>query len=56
MERSGESPPAPSQPPLAKKDSGEEPAAEESPKSDFIYFKIGFWDGLSPIVGGGLFL
>jgi hypothetical protein len=26
-----------------------------APKIDFTYFKIGFWDGLSPKVGGGLF-
>jgi len=25
-------------------------------KSILTYFKIGFWDGLSPDVGGGLFL
>jgi hypothetical protein len=31
---------------------------EESPGTNFVsitYFKIGFWDGLSPKVGGGLF-
>jgi hypothetical protein len=37
--------------------SSHEPTADESPDIDFTstYFKIGFWDGLSPKVGGGLF-
>jgi hypothetical protein len=41
-----------------KKKSSHEPTVEESPGIDFTstYFKIGFWDGLSPKVGGGLFL
>ena len=39
------------------KKSSHEPTVEESPGIDFTstYFKIGFWDGLSPKVGGGLF-